>query len=314
MEVHLDQPALEVAVMRVFVTGASGFIGSAVVAELRDAGHEVTGLARSPAAADRLTALGAGVTLATLADPGRLHAAAAASDGVIHLAYRHGEPPAAAAATDRQVVETLGAALAGSGRPLVVTSGTLVLPAGRVGVESDAPDPAAPGAARAAGERAALALAGRGVRASVVRLAPCVHEQVRRGFAGALIDAAQRSGYAGYLGDGSQRWPALHRQDAARLYRLAVERAPAGSVLHGVGEQGVPLRSIAELIGPRLGVPVRQIPEAQTEAYFGWLAIIAGADAPASSAATRALLAWQPAHPGLLDDLANGEFFPGVQR
>jgi nucleoside-diphosphate-sugar epimerase len=300
--------------MRVFVTGASGFIGSAVVAELRDAGHEVTGLARSPEAASRLAALGAGVKLAALADTGALHAVAAVCDGVFHRAYRHGEPPAVAAATDREVIETLGDALAGSGRPLVVTSGTLVLPPGRLGTESDAPDPAAPGAARAAGERAALALAGRGVRASVVRLAPCVHERVRRGFAGALVEAAQRSGYAGYLGDGSQRWPALHRQDAARLYRLAVEQAPSGAVLHGVGEQGVPLRAIAELIGARLGLPVRPVPADQAEEYFGWLAALAATDAPASWAATRSLLAWEPTHPGLLDDLAHGEFFPGAQR
>jgi nucleoside-diphosphate-sugar epimerase len=300
--------------MRLFVTGASGFIGSAVVAELRDAGHEVTGLARSPASAGRLTALGADVKAATLADLDSLHQAAAASDGVIHLAYRHGEPSDVAAAADRQVIETLGDALAGSGRPLVVTSGTLVLPAGRVGTESDAPDPAAPAAARAAGERAALALAGRGVRASVVRLAPSVHERVKRGFAGALVDIAERSGLAGYLGDGSQRWPALHRQDAARLYRLAVEQAPARAVLHGVAEQGVRLRAIAELIATRLGVPVRQVPADQAEAHFGWLATLAGTDAPASSTATRSLLAWEPTHPGLLDDLAHGEFFHGAQR
>jgi nucleoside-diphosphate-sugar epimerase len=300
--------------VRVFVTGASGFIGSAVVAELRDAGHEVTGLARSPEAASRLAALGADVKLAVLADTGRLQAAAAAADGVIHLAYRHGEPPGVAAAADHQVIETLGDALAGSGRPLVVTSGTLVLPPGRIGTESDAPDPAASGAARAVGEQAALALTERGVRASVVRLAPCVHERVRRGFAGALVDAAQRSGLAGYLGDGSQRWPALHRQDAARLYRLAVEQAPAGAILHGVGEQGVPLRAIAELIAARLGLPVQQIPADQAEEYFGWLAALAATDAPASSAATRSLLAWEPTHPGLLDDLAHGDFFPGAQR
>jgi nucleoside-diphosphate-sugar epimerase len=160
--------------MRVFVTGASGFIGSSVVAELLRAGHKVSGLARSPASADRLTALGADVKLAALADTGSLHAAAAASDGVIHLAYRHGKPSAAAAATDRQAIETLGDALAGSGKPLVVTSGTLVLPAGRVGTETDAADPGAPAAARAPSERAALALAQQGVRTSVVRLAPCV--------------------------------------------------------------------------------------------------------------------------------------------
>jgi nucleoside-diphosphate-sugar epimerase len=300
--------------MRVFVTGASGFIGSAVVAELQDAGHKVTGLARSPASAELLTALGASVTQATLTDSASLHAAAAAADGVIHLAYRHGEPPDVAAATDRQVIQVLGDALAGSSRPLVVTSGTLVLRGGRVGTESDPADPAGPAGARGAAERAALALADRGVRASVVRLAPCVHERVKRGFVGALVDAAQRAGLAGYLGDGSQRWPALHRQDAARLYRLAVERAPAGAVLHGVGEQGVPLRNIAELIASRLGVPARPVPADQAEGYFGWLATFAGTDAPASNTVTRSLLAWEPTHPGLLDDLEHGEFFPGAQR
>jgi nucleoside-diphosphate-sugar epimerase len=300
--------------MRVFVTGASGFIGSAVVTELLDAGHKVTGLARSGASADRLTVLGADVKLAALSDTASLHAAAVASDGVIHLAYRHGEPPGVAAETDRQVIQALGDALAGSGRPLVVTSGTLVLPAGRLGTESDTADAAAPAAARAAAERGALALAGRGARASVVRLAPCVHERVKRGFVGALVDAAQRSGVAGYLGDGSQHWPALHRQDAASLYRLAVERAPAGTVLHGVGEEGVRLRDIAELIAARLGVPARQVPAGQAEAYFGWLATLVGTDAPASSAVTRSLLAWEPTRPGLLDDLAHGEFFQGAKQ
>ncbi|MFB4295792.1 SDR family oxidoreductase [Actinomadura sp. NTSP31] len=300
--------------MRVFVTGASGFIGSAVVTELIGAGHHVVGLARSPASAARLSALAAEAVEAPLADLDRLHAAAASSDGVIHLAYRHGDPYEQAAETDRVAIETLGDALAGSGRPLVVTSGTLVLPAGRVGTENDKPDPAALGGARGAGERAALAGAARGVRASVVRLAPCVHEKVRRGFAGALIDIAERTGVAGYLGDGSQRWPALHRQDAARLYRLGVESAPAGSILHGVGEQGVPLRLIAELIGGRLGLPVRAIPDVDAEAHFGWLATIAGSDAPAVSTATQELLSWSPRHPGLLHDLQHGHFFEEAQR
>jgi nucleoside-diphosphate-sugar epimerase len=300
--------------MRVFVTGASGFIGSAVVAELRRAGHQVIGLARSRESSDRLVGLGAEVRLATLADLDRLRAGAAAADGVIHLAFRHGEPFEEAAETDRRVIEALGDALGGSDRPLVVTSGTLVLPAGQVGTEADAPDPAAPAAARAAGERAALAFAARGVRASVIRLAPSVHEREKRGFASALIDIAERSGVSGYLGDGSQRWPALHRQDAARLYRLAVEHAPAGSVLHGVGEQGVALRAIAELIAARLGLPARPVPAEQAEAHFGWLATLVGTDAPASSQATRVLLSWEPSHPGLLDDLQHGDFFGEAQR
>ena len=202
--------------MRVFVTGASGFIGSAVVTELTRAGHHVIGLARTPASAARLSALGAEAAQAALADLDRLHAEACSADGVIHLAYRHGEPAEVAAKADRAAIETLGDALAGSGRPLVVTSGTLVLPAGRTGTEDDTPDPAAPAAGRIGGERAALDAAQRGVRASVVRLAPCVHEQERRGFTGALIGIAGTTGVAGYLGNGSQRWPTVHRQDAAR--------------------------------------------------------------------------------------------------
>jgi nucleoside-diphosphate-sugar epimerase len=300
--------------MRMFITGASGFIGSAVVAELIGAGHQVVGLARSRESADRLTALGAGLCRASLGDLGSLHAAASAADGVIHLAYQHGAPGEDAADTDRRVIETIGGALAGSGRPFVLTSGTLVLPPGRVVTEADPPDPAAPAAARIASEQAGLAFAGRGVQVSVVRLAPSVHERVRRGFAGALIGIAEESGISGYVGDGSQRWPAVHRQDAARLYRLAAEKAPAGSVLHGVGEQAVPLRDIAEIIGTRLGIPVRAVPGERAAAHFGWLTTVVSADAPASSAATRRLLGWEPAHAGLLDDLRNGEFFEPVQR
>lgn len=300
--------------MELFVTGASGFIGSAVIAELHEAGHKVTGLARSAGSAARLAELGVGVVPAALADLDALHSAAAAADGVIHLAYRHGASSDAAADTDRQVIETLGVALAGSGRPLVVTSGTLVLPPGRPGAEHDAADPRAPAGSRAASEQAALALAERDVRVSVVRLAPCVHDRVKRGFVGALIDAAQRSGVAAYLGDGSQRWPALHRQDAARLYRLALEHAPAGSVLHGVGEPGVALRAVAELIAARLELPARPLCAEEAEAHFGWLAGFVGLDAPAESTTTRSLLSWQPAHPGLLDDLEHGDFFRGAHR
>jgi len=294
--------------MRLFVTGASGFIGSAVVSELHDVGHEVLGLARSDVSAERLGVLGVEVVRGSLTDLETLRSAAAGCDGVIHLAFAHGDP--SAADSDRVAIEALGDALTGTGRPLVITSGTLVLPAGRLASEEDSPDPSAPAAARAAGERAALALAGRGVRASVVRLAPCVHDQIKRGFVGGLIDAAVRSGFAGYLGDGSQRWPALHRRDAARLYRLAVEAAPAGSVLHGVADEGVPLGAIEEQIADRLGLPLRQVSPEEAPAYFGWLATLAGVDAPASSAATRALLDWKPEHPGLLDDLTHGDFFP----
>jgi len=287
--------------MRFFVTGGSGFVGSAVVTELRAAGHDVTGLARSAAAATRLTELGAAVVPGSMSDPTVLTSAAAASDGVIHLAFRHGDPYAEAAETDRRVIQTLGAALAGSDRPLVVTSGTLVLPAGRVVTEDDSPEPAAPAAARMIG-----------VRSAVVRLAPSVHDRVKRGFAGALIDAAARSGFAGYLGDGAQRWPAVHRQDAARLFRLAAERAPAGSVLHGVAEEGVTLRSIAELIGAKLNLPARPVAPEEAPEYFGWLATLAGTDCPAASPGTRSLLAWQPSGPGLLEDLRNGDFFTAV--
>jgi nucleoside-diphosphate-sugar epimerase len=300
--------------MRVFVTGASGFIGTAVVAGLLDAGHQVVGLARSPGSAERLTAQGAEVHHGDLNDPDGLRAAAKAADGVIHLAFQHGEPYEQAAGADRRAIAAIGDVLAGSGRPFVVTSGTLLLAPGRVGTEAGPPDPASPGAPRAGGERAALALADRGVCVSVVRLAPSVHDQVRRGFVGALIDTAERTGISGYLGDGSQRWPTVHRQDAARLFRLAVESAPTGSILHGVGEDGVPLRAIAECIGDRLGVPVRSVGADQAEAHFGGLSGVAGPDAPASRAATRRLLGWRPSGPGLLDDLEHGRFFTEARR
>jgi len=291
--------------VRVFVTGASGFVGSAVVSHLAAAGHVVVGLARSDSSAGRLAVLGASVVEGSLDDVDVIQQAAASSDAVAHLAFRHGEPAALAADTDLQVIEALGDALAGTGRPLVVTSGTLVLPPRRVGRETDRAVTDSPAAFRAASEKAALALAGRDIRVVVMRLAPMVHDAVRRGFAGTLIDIARRTGMSGYLGDGSQRWPAVHRQDAALLYRLALEHAPAGSVLHAVDEEGIPLAVLAGRIGALCGVPVRPIPIEQADAHFGWLARLVATDAPASSAMTRRLLGWRPSHRELIDDLAH---------
>ena len=295
--------------MRVLVTGASGFIGRTVVAELQVAGHTVIGVARSAEAQRALEARGVQVLRASLDDLGTLGSAAHDADGVIHLAFRHGEAPEEALQTDRRAIEALGMALAGTRRPLVITSGTLVLAPDHTGAEADRPDPAAIAAARGANEAVALVLAQHGVRVSVVRLAPLVHDRVKAGFLGALVDIAARTGVSGYRGDGSQRWPALNRRDAAQLFRSALEDAPAGTVLHGVGEEGVPLLHVAEVIGAGLGLPVRSVPDVEAEDHFGWLAAIVAVDAPASSTATRQLLGWQPSHPGLLEDLERGEYF-----
>jgi len=302
--------------MRVFVTGATGFIGSAVVAELLGAGHEVTGLARSDDAAAALTAAGAGVHRGNLDDPGSLHGGAAAADGVIHLAFKHDFSDfAAAGETDLRAVETMGAALAGTGKPFVITSGTLLLTRiapGRVGTEQDRPGPQTPPLPRVASESLALALAGRGVRSSVVRLSPTVHGAGDHGFVPRLIDIARGKGIAAYVGDGANHWPAVHRLDAARLFRLALEAAPAGSVLHGAAEQGVPFRDIAGAIGRHLDLPVTGISPEEADAHFGFLAAFVGLDNLTSSAATRELLGWRPEHPALLADLGAGHYFaPG---
>ncbi|MFJ9619810.1 SDR family oxidoreductase [Streptomyces noursei] len=296
--------------MRVFVTGASGFIGSAVVPELIDAGHQVLGLARSDASAERLTAAGAQVHRGTLEDLDSLRAGAAASDGVIHLAFIHDfSRYEHAARTDLRAIETLGAALEGSDRPLVVASGTLGVAEGRVATERDVPVADSIGALRAPSAQAALALTARGVRSSVLRLAPSVHGEGDHGFVKTLIDIARDRGVSGYVGDGSNRWCAVHRSDAARLFRLALEGAPAGSVLHGVAEQAVPVRTIAEAIGRQLGLPVAPVSPEDAERHFGWLGTFFGADAPTSSALTRELLGWQPTHHGLIDDLEQGHYF-----
>jgi nucleoside-diphosphate-sugar epimerase len=297
--------------MRVFVTGASGFIGSAVVPELIGAGHQVVGLARSDASAAALAAAGAEVHRGTLDDLDSLHAGAAASDGVIHLAFIHDfSQYEAAARTDRRAIETLGAALEGSGGPLVITSGTLGLAAaGVLGTEQDTPDLNSPAAHRIAGAQAALSFATRGVRSSVLRLPPSVHGEGDHGFVPTLIDIARDKGVSGYIGDGSNRWPAVHRLDAARLFRLALETAPAGTVLHGVADEGVPVHDIAEVIGRHLNLPVVPIPHEEAVDHFGWLAGFLGADVPASSALTRERIGWQPTHPGLIDDLDQGHYF-----
>jgi nucleoside-diphosphate-sugar epimerase len=307
--------------MRVFVTGASGWIGSAVVPELIGAGHQVTGLARSDASAAALTAAGAQVHRGTLDDPGSLRSAAAASDGVIHLAFKHdlafsGDFQGAADA-DRRAVETFGEALVGSDRPFVIASGTLGLAPGRVGTERDGhgPDSAAAGLGggpntRMATAQMTLSFASRGVRSSVVRLPPTVHGEGDHGFVAALIDIARDKGVSGYIGDGSNRWPAVHRLDTAHLFRLALEDAPAGSTLHAVADEGVPIRDIAEVIGRHLDVPVVSISPQDAAGHFSWLGAFIGADAPASSTLTRELLGWHPTQPGLIDDLDKGHYFP----
>ena len=300
--------------MKVFVTGASGWIGSAVVPELIGAGHQVIGLARSDSSAAALAAAGAEVHRGALDNLKSLHSAAAASDGVIHLAFRHdiafsGDYQGAADA-DLRAIETIGEALAGSDRPLVIVSGVFGLAAGRVGTEQDGRDPNVLATApRSAGVQAALSLAERGVRSSTVRLAPMVHGEGDQGFASTLISIARQKGISGYIGDGSNRWPAVHRLDAAHLFRLAVEKAPAGAMLHGVADEGVPVRAIAEVIGRHLDLPVVSVSPADAGEHFSWLAGFLGADVPTSSAMTRELLGWHPVQPGLLADLDQGHYF-----
>jgi nucleoside-diphosphate-sugar epimerase len=299
--------------MRVFVTGATGYIGSAIVRELLGAGHEVVGLARSDPAAASLTAAGVEVHRGALDDLESLRAGAAAADGVIHTAFQNVGPDtdfAAACQLELRAVETLGAALAGSDRPFVVTSGTGLLAPGRLATEEGAPDPASPAAPRAATEEAALAFAARGVRVSVVRLAPSVHSDGdRHGFVPALIGIARATGVSAYPGDGSNRWPAVHRLDAAQLFRLALEEAPAGARLHAVGDEGVPLRDIAGVIGRHLNLPVVSVTAADAGRHFGWLAGFASLDNPASSTLTQKQLGWHPGHPALIADLEEGHYF-----
>lgn len=319
--------------MRVFVTGATGFIGSAIVQELLGAGHEVTGLARSDASAAKLTAAGAKVHRGSVEDLESLKRGAAAADGVIHTAFYHeithipvstrlrvllgGSPGGIVGRfmtvtidADRLAIETLGKALAGSGRPLIAAFGTLSMTPGQLATEDEAYDPNPVGGPRGKTEDTMLALASQGVRTSVIRLPPLVHGPGdRAGFAPRLYGVARKTGVSVYVGDGSNRWLAVHRLDAAHLFRLALENGIAGSKYHAVADEGVPFRLIAEVFGRRLNVPTASKSPAEAAKLFSWLAPFLPVDNPASSTLTQERLGWRPAHPALLPDLETESYF-----
>lgn len=300
--------------MRVFVTGATGFVGSAVTRELIESGHRVIGLARSAEAADRLEAAGAEAHRGTLEDLESLRAAATAADGVVHAGFTNISATtdfAAACRADRAAIEAIGESLAGSDRPFVVTSGTGLIAATKQNpaTEDGAYDADSVAALRIPSEETALSFAGRGVRVSVLRLAPSVHSAAdKAGFVPSLIGIARAAGVSAYPGEGTNSWATVHQLDAARLYRLALESAPAGSRLHGAGEQAVPLRRIAEAVGDLTGLPVVSVPAEKAAEHFGWITGFVTFEGSASSAATRRLLGWEPGNPGLVQDIEAGSY------
>ena len=293
--------------MRVFVTGATGFIGSVVVRELLDAGHQVLGMARSDAGAQSLAAAGAEVHRGDMQDLESLRRGAAGADAVIHTAFIHDFSKFQEnCEIDKRAIEVLGGALAGSNRTLIVTGGLALLAEGRAATENDPPPPLSPAYPRAS-EHTAAALEARGVRAMVVRL-PQVHDTTKQGLVSYAIQVAREKGFSAYIGEGQNRWAAVHRLDAARLYRLALEKGQAGARYHAVAEEGVSAKEIAEAIGHGLKVPVKSVSREQAGEYFGWLASFAGLDLTGSSTKTRKVLGWNPTGPTLITDLENMRF------
>ena len=292
--------------MRIFVTGATGFVGSAIVRELITSGHRVLGLARSDGGAETLAAMGADVHRGSLADLDGLCEGARKADAVIHAAINHDFSNFAEnCAEDRRAIEAMGAALEGSDRPMLVTSGLASLAPGRIATEADIP----PLDSVRVSEAAAAAVAAHGVRASAVRLAPTTHGIGDHGFVPHLISLAREKGVSAYVGDGQNRWPAVHRLDAARLYRLALEHGAESGPYHAVDEEGVPFKAIADVIGRRLGVPIVSKTADEAAAHFGWFVRMASMDIPTSGARTQSVLGWKPGQPGLLADIDQPGYF-----